>query len=126
MTVPVAMSDIDKSGRWAGWCDDTAENILDYGSGIVALLVYLPPIGQCIYWLYSGGWIKLPLDRVLALVGIEFSWPYDAKTWVGAAEVVRWFLDVHVSLVVPPAILVLAILLSAIVRWIPAPPFFPR
>tara|TARA_R110000787_G_scaffold81651_7_gene176893 strand:+ start:1335 stop:1727 length:393 start_codon:yes stop_codon:yes gene_type:complete len=93
-------------------CDKWTENVGSCGVGVSFLAAIFVLIGQCGVWLYSGKWTELPLLLPLRWLyefsGVDakwpHSWPYEATTWQGAAEVAKWIVavaawlgDTHVS-----------------------------
>jgi ABC-type sulfate transport system permease subunit len=53
---------------------------------------------QTFDWFQTETWVPLPTESVAIWLGISLSWVNEPEQWKGLAQVVRWVLDLPLSL----------------------------
>ena len=67
-----------------------------------AVLVVCAILGyQSFIWLQHAVWIPIPTSFALEWAGVDLGWVSSPTSWVGAAKVIGWILELPLSLVAP-------------------------
>ena len=70
--------------------------------GLGLLMMVLVPVlilgSQAFDWFQTDVWIPVPTESVALWLGISLSWVNEPEEWKGLAQIVRWVLDVPLSM----------------------------